>query len=216
MMKHSILFILAALSFFAGSVFSQDDSLIYLGSFGNFRNAVSISSAREEFIFVSDLESHKILKFSGDGKELASFGGAGLGENELNQPYSVDATNGLDVLVADFQNNQIKRLDINLNFILSFDFNNYNQTAESSAKIYNPRSVMTISTGDIFVICKASGYSAAKLSDYSIVSFLFGSNSVGADRLDQPVKIIKGNQLDLWILDAAQMKYLISIISGHI
>lgn len=179
------------------------DSLLLTGSFGKFQNAVSVSASREEFIFVSDLESNKIYKLSKEGKELASFGGTGLGTNELNQPYSIDASNGLDVLVADYQNNRIKRLDINLNFILSFDFNSYNLTAESSKKIYNPRGVITLSTGDVFVLCDASNYKAAKINDYSDVSLVFGSNSLGIDRLDNPKKIVRGNQLDIWILDKA-------------
>jgi hypothetical protein len=184
------------------------DSLQLSGAFGKFQNAVSVSASREEFIFVSDLESNKIYKFSKEGKELASFGGTGLGANELNQPYSIDASNGLDVLVADYQNNRIKRLDINLNFILSFDFNSYNLTAESSRKIYNPRSVVTLSTGDVFVLCDASNYKAAKISNYSDVTLVFGNNSLGVDRLDNPKKIIRGNQLDIWILDKASNEIL--------
>ncbi|MBZ0202770.1 MAG: hypothetical protein K8I03_07125 [Ignavibacteria bacterium] len=177
------------------------DSLQLTGSIGKFTNAVSISSSREEFIFVSDIAENKIYKLDIDGSEVASFGGTGLGNNELNQPYSVDASNGLDVLVADFQNNRIKRLDYSLNFLLSFDFNSYNLTAESTKKIYNPKSILTLSSGEIFVLCDASNYKASKINDYNDVSILFGSNSIGAERLENPVKMVKGNQLDLWILD---------------
>ena len=178
-----------------------NDSLVFKGTFGKFKNAVSISTAREEFIFVSDLEDNKVYKLSTTGIELASFGGSGLGQNELNQPYSIDASNGLDVLVADYQNNRIKRLDINLNYILSFDFNSYNLTAESSKKIFNPNGVMTLSTGEVYVLCDATNYKAARINDYSEIGIVFGSNSIGAERLDEPVKLVKGNQLDMWILD---------------
>jgi hypothetical protein len=182
----------------------SQDSLIFRGSFGNFQNAASISSAREEFIFVSDISTNKIHKLDVNGAELASFGGPGLGENELNLPLSIDASNGLDVFVADYQNNRIKRLDLKLNFILSFDFNSYNRTSESSNKIYNPYGVVTISTGELFVLCDAVNFKAAKLSSYSEVSLLFGSSNLGADKLDKPSKIVKGNQLDIWILDKAR------------
>jgi len=178
-----------------------NDSLVFKGTIGKFRNAVSISTAREEFIFVSDIEDNKVYKLSTMGVELASFGGSGLGQNELNQPYSIDASNGLDVLVADYQNNRIKRLDINLNYILSFDFNSYNLTAESSNKIYNPSGVMTLSTGEVYVLCDATNYKAARINDYNEIGIVFGSNSIGAERLDEPVKLVKGNQLDMWILD---------------
>jgi hypothetical protein len=179
----------------------SQDSLQFVNSFGKFQNAVSVSTAREEFIFVSDIESNKIYKLSSEGKELASFGGSGLGQNELNQPYSIDATNGLDVLVADNQNNRIKRLDINLNYITSFDFNAYNLTAESSQRIYNPKSIASLSTGEVFVLCDANNYYISKINDFTEIKLIFGSNSLGQDRLDNPRKIVTGSQLDVWVLD---------------
>ncbi|MEO8514990.1 MAG: hypothetical protein ABI543_15640, partial [Ignavibacteria bacterium] len=197
----SLLLLINFNSFSFGDSLNTYDSLQFIGNIGKFQNAVSISTAREEFIFVSDIQSNKIYKLTTGGLEVASFGGSGLGQNELNQPYSIDASNGLDVIIADYQNNRIKRLDINLNYILSFDFNSYNLSAESDKKIYNPRSVLTISSGEVFVICDATNYEAAKINDYSEISVVFGSNSIGYDKLDDPVKIVKGNQLDLWILD---------------
>jgi hypothetical protein len=189
------------------TILSQD-SLQLISSFGKFQNGISISTSREEFIFVSDLDANKIYKLSKDGKVLSTFGGTGLGVNELNQPYSVDASNGLDVLVADYQNNRIKRLDINLNYISSFDFNAYNLTAESSDKIYNPRSLISLSTGEVFVICDATNYKVAKVSEFIELKLVFGSNSLGYDRLDNPKKIVKGSQLDIWILDMATNEIL--------
>jgi hypothetical protein len=179
----------------------SQDSIQPVSSFGKFENGVSVSTSREEFIFVSDIGSNKVYKYSQDGTVLGSFGGSGMGINELNQPYSVDASNGLDVLIADFQNNRIKRLDINLNYIAQFDFNAYNQTADSPDKIYNPRSIASLSTGEVFVICDATNYKAAKVSDFIELKIVFGSNSLGYDRLDNPGKIVKGSQLDVWILD---------------
>lgn len=204
--KHIIAVIFLVMQ--GGVLFSQGDSLRLISTFGKFTDAVSISAAREEFIFVSDLSTNKIHKYEPNGTELASFGGSGLGENELNQPYSIDATNGLDVLVADYQNNRIKRLDINLNYILSFDFFSYNLTAESSKKIFNPSGVATLSSGEVFVLCDATNYKAAKINDYNDVTILFGSSAIGTDRLENPAKIVKGNKLDVWILDKASNEIL--------
>lgn len=199
------------LVFFSEINYSQNDSvkvnnqsidtLQFINSFGKFRNAVSVSTAREEYVFISDLETNTIYKYSRTGSQLASFGGAGLGQNELNQPYSIDASNGLDVLVSDYQNNRIKRLDLNLNFILQFDFNSYNLTAQSSKKIYNPSGVMTLSTGEVYVLCDATNYKAAKINDYSDISIVFGSANLGLEKIENPAKIVKGTQLDMWILD---------------
>jgi len=207
LLKKSSLIIISFLTF-SKLANSQNDSLTLLETFGSFQDASSISTAREELIFAADLGTNKIYKFSKQGEEIANFGGTGLGTNELNQPYSIDASNGLDVLVADYQNNRIKRLDIKLNFITEFNFNNYNLTAESLGKIYNPSSVVTLSTGEIFVICDASNYKAAKINDFTEVSILFGSSSFGLDRLDKPYKAVKGNALDIWIFDESSDEIL--------
>lgn len=196
----SKLFLIIAFALTLKTSLSQD-SLQPVSMFGKFENGVSISTAREEVIFVSDLGANKIYKFSQDGKVLGSFGGSGMGINELNQPFSVDASNGLDVLIADYQNNRIKRLDINLNYIAQFDFNAYNQTADSPDKIYNPRSIASLSTGEVFVICDATNYKVTKVSDFIELKLVFGSNTIGHDKLDKPGKIVKGSQLDVWILD---------------
>ncbi|MCC6865467.1 MAG: hypothetical protein IT280_04840 [Ignavibacteria bacterium] len=208
-LKYFLILILFLENIFSVKLFSQNDSTIttsldslqLISSFGKFQNAVSISTAREEFIFISDLETNTIYKFSKEGSQIASFGGSGLGQNELNQPYSIDASNGLDVLVADYQNNRIKRLDLNLNYILQFDFNSYNLTAESSKKIYNPNGVLTLSTGEIFVLADATNYKVLKINDYSDVTLVFGSATLGQEKLDNPVKMVKGSSLDIWILD---------------
>ena len=186
---------------YSGILKSGNDSLVFISAFGDFQKAVSVSTAREEFIFVSDIQTNKIHKLSALGSEIASFGGPGQGDNELNMPYSIDATNGLDVIAADYLNNRIKRLDMNLNFIMSFSFYNYNLTAESSKKIFNPSGVTTLTSGDLFILCDATNYKAAKINDYSEVSLVFGNSNLGAEKMEEPAKIVKGNELDIWILD---------------
>lgn len=187
--------------FFILKLTSLSDTLIMVGNYGTFENAVSVSSGREEFIFVSDISLNQIYKFNREGKLLANFGGTGMGENELNEPYSVDATNGLDVLVTDFRNNQLKRLDYDLRFIQLFNFNLYNLMADFSSKIYNPRSVCVIQTGEIFLLCDAGLYKAAKIVNYLEIPVIFASSVAGKGKVQKPSKIVPGVQLDVWILD---------------
>ena len=179
----------------------QPDSLKYIDSFGNFQEASSISTSREEFIFVSDVRKNQIYKFSETGEELASFGGSGFGVNELNFPVSIDASNGLDIFVCDFQNNRIQRYDIKLNYIATFSFNTYNLTSDNSQKIYYPYGIAFLNTSEIFVLADASAYKIAKLKSLDEVSLLFGSSDLGYERVLNPRKITRGANLDLWLLD---------------
>ncbi|HEY3250204.1 MAG TPA: hypothetical protein VGK25_03705 [Ignavibacteria bacterium] len=178
--------------------YSQTDSLFPISYFGELTDAASISSSRGEFIFVSDISINKVFKFNKEGKLLASYGGTGLGKNELNKPVSIDASNGLDVFVSDYLNNRLIRLDNNLNFISSFDFNLYNPGVESTKKIFNPYSISYLSTGELFVLSDAGYYKIIRIKDFNNVDLYFGQ---AYDKMLNPVKITKGNSLDVWILE---------------
>lgn len=180
---------------------NPSDSLNLVSSFGDFQEAVSISASREEFIFVSDATTNQVYKFSSSGKQLTNFGGSGFGNNQLNMPQSIDATNGLDVYICDYQNNRLQRFDINLNYIATFDFNYYNSTADNSRKIYRPYGVAFLTTSDIFVLADATTYRVVKLKAFDEVNLLFGSRGFGFDILTSPKKVVRGASLDIWILD---------------
>lgn len=179
----------------------QSDSLTFISSFGNFQDASSISTSRDEFIYVSDVQSNQIYKFSENGEQLFVFGGSGFGINELNMPIAIDASNGLDIFVCDYQNNRIQRYDIKLNYIATFNFNTYNLTSDISQKIYYPYGIAFLNTSEIFVLADALTYKVVKLKSLDEVSLLFGSSNLGYEKVQNPKKITRGANLDVWILD---------------
>ncbi len=176
------------------------DSLELISSFGKFQNAASISVSREEFIFVSDIRTNQIYKYSKSGDKLQTFGGTGSGNNQLNNPVSIDASNGLDVFVADYQNNRIQRYDIKLHYVATYNFNVYNLTADVSKTIYYPSGIAFLNTSEIFVLVDEENFKVAKLRSFDEVNMLFGS-SFGFDRILKPAKIIKGSSLSIYLLD---------------
>lgn len=179
----------------------QTDSLIYKESIGEFKNAGAISASRDEYIYVTDLQTNKIYKYSLSGKLLNSFGGTGFDDNTLNQPVAIDASNGLDVYVCDYNNNRIQRFNVTLNLVGSFSLNAYDLTAESSGKIYYPHGIAFLNTSEIFILADATTYKAVKLKSLEGVSNLFANSNIGYERLGMPSKIIRGSNLDVWILD---------------
>jgi hypothetical protein len=180
---------------------TYSDTLVLISAFGSFQEASSISSSREQFIFVTDMAANLIYKFDTNGVLLTSFGGAGFSNNEFNQPICIDASNGLDVFVCDYRNNRIQRYDLKLSYISSFDFNSYNLTSDISKKIYYPQSFTSLPSSEVFVICDAVSYKIVKLKTLDEPMLFFGSSTGGMDRLINPVKIIRGSQLDIWVLD---------------
>lgn len=199
-MNRPVTLILIAVLVISVSQFAFADSLDYSNTFGSFQNAVSISTGRNEFIFISDAQTNQVFKYSSKGIELAKFGGTGFGLNGLNNPVSIDAGDGLDVFVCDNLNNRIQKLDYKLNYITGFDFNVYNQTADNSKRILYPSGVAFLSSGDIVTLIKSSEYKGAVISSFSDIAVFIGSN-FGYDRIGQPGKVVRGKGLDCWILD---------------
>lgn len=181
--------------------FFPPDSLHLIDSFGKFQSARAISASREEFIFVTDIQTNQIHKFDSKNKEILTFGGSGFSNDELNLPMAIDASNGLDVYVCDYQNNRIQRYDLSLNFIATFNFNTYNLIADNSRKIYYPYGIAFLNTSEVFVLADASTYKVVKLKSLDEVSLLFGSNSAEYEKISNPYKVVRGANLDVWILD---------------
>ena len=195
---YRLLIIISILFLLSLKGFAQTDSIFAMNSFGEFSDASSISSSRGEFIFVSDIGKNQIFKFDVNCNLLQTYGGTGLGKYELNQPVSIDASNGFDIFISDQLNNRIIRLDYKLNLISIFEFNIYNIQAENSNKIFNPASLTTISTGNLFVLCDAGNYRSVRIKDFNDIDLFFGQYF---DNIGDPVKIVKGISLDIWILD---------------
>jgi hypothetical protein len=74
-------------------------------------------------------------------------------------------------------------------------------TAISSNKIFYPSGIVFLSTSDIFVLSDASSYKIAKLKSLDEVSLLFASGNLGFDKLFDPIKIVRGSNLDIYVLD---------------
>jgi hypothetical protein len=74
----------------------------------------------------------------------------------------------------------------------------YNPTVESSKKIFNPHSITYLSTGELFVLTDAGNYKIVRIKDFNDVDLYFGQVY---DKISEPVKVVKGNSLDIWILE---------------
>jgi DNA-binding beta-propeller fold protein YncE len=82
-------------------------------------NAVSVDPSGN--VYVADTGNQRILKFNPLGLITAQIGGFGRGTDQFDGPVSVWAQNGLDVLVADMNNQRVVRCDRGLHFISSLE-----------------------------------------------------------------------------------------------
>ncbi len=76
-------------------------------------------------VFVADTGTHRVRKFSANGKPLSSFGRRGDGKGEFEEPVGVAIGPDGSIFVADAGNARIQRFDAGLKFVAAFAIENW-------------------------------------------------------------------------------------------
>jgi hypothetical protein len=76
----------------------------------SFESATSIDADLDGNLYVADFQRDQVVKLNSKGAVLSRWGGSGSGANEFDGPASLDATNGLRILVADQGNGRVQWL----------------------------------------------------------------------------------------------------------
>ncbi len=140
---------------------------------------------QEGQVFVVDSGNHRVLKFDHAGNFLAAVGGFGWGREQFDRPLDITAKTGLDVFIADYNNERIERYDTKLNYISSF----YSNAAVSTALQFGfPDGVDISRHGELF-ICDQEHDRILKLNIRGEPDVSFGDFNSGEGQLQLPAKI---------------------------
>ncbi|MGB9591123.1 MAG: hypothetical protein ACPL1K_01245, partial [Candidatus Kryptoniota bacterium] len=93
------------------SSFNSPYSLVFQYSFGKFSNPKGISIDPDGNIYIADTGNNLLKRYNLKGEETGEVGGYGWGNFQFDQPYDVCATNGVEIYVADYNNDRIQRFD---------------------------------------------------------------------------------------------------------
>src|ERR1051325_2575393 len=103
-----------------GMGYSHTKSLSFDTSPVHFKKARAVAIG-PEFIYVLDGMTNELQCLNDRWEVVSHTGSYGWAESSFDNPPDLDATNGLDVFVADYGNHRIQRFDRNLNFVGSLD-----------------------------------------------------------------------------------------------
>jgi len=96
----------------AGPVFSQDDKPAdYRLITDQLDRPSSVYVTPRAEIYVTERGAHRLLKFNAAGERMDAMGNQGLGDFQFDSPMDVDATNGLKIYVADYNNRRVQVYD---------------------------------------------------------------------------------------------------------
>jgi DNA-binding beta-propeller fold protein YncE len=164
-------------------------------SIGSFRNAHSFYINSAGFIYVTDLNDHKVLKLDTLGRLLVEAGGYGWNEAAFDEPVDVFAT-PLNVYVTDKNNHRIQWFDKDLNFI-SFLQTRTNRNEE--IRFGYPLSAAVSSQGDLHLLDQENNR-VLKFDLFGNFQMEFGGLDAGKFRISRPLEFTLLNNIT-YVLD---------------
>ncbi len=136
-------------------------------------------------VYVVDAGNHRIVKFDAAGNFQQTVGGFGWERQQFDRPLDATAKTGLDLFVADYNNERIERYDLKLNFISSLYSD---ETLPAALQFGFPSGVDISRHGEIFIV-DTENNRVLKLNSAGRPDVSFGDFNWGAGQLQQPAKI---------------------------
>lgn len=110
---------------------------------GKLNSPRGIAISNDNYLYVTDLNNHRICKFSLDGKMVNTFGKKGNKAGEFNEPSGVAADNQNNIYVADAWNGRVQKFSPAGKYIM--------EIGGPKAGFYSPRNVAVSKYGILFV-----------------------------------------------------------------
>ncbi len=165
-------------------------------SYGDFNNAVSFYITANGLVYVCDKGDDEIILLDTLGNILKTFGGYGWSDDSFDNPVDVFA-DPLSVYVADKNNNSIKRLDKNLNYLSSF---NRKESSNSEEQFGFPSSVAVSNQGDLYLI-DTDNRRIIKFDIYGNFFQNFGGIDAGKFQLNDPSQLAISSANNIYVTD---------------
>lgn len=187
----SLIIFLTAHSIFAAEPGDKQFLVKFLTTFPVAKDSLTLNNPQaiainpEGQVFVVDTGNNRVIQFDQHGKFIYSVGGFGWEKEQFDQPLDISAKIGLDIFVADFNNQRIERYDKNLNYISSF----YSDPLASPDLQFGfPSSVDISKHGELF-ICDNENNRVLKINSFGEPEFSFGDFNWGEGKLEHPVRV---------------------------
>lgn len=168
---------------------------------------VGIVADQQGNLFITDMGSSCVKKFSPDGTLLEVFGSEGVGETELLAPRDADLDRDGNLYIADTDNNRILKWDQKGNCLLTLGINELDEDAGwmregvESGEFDGPQGVTLDSAGCIFV-ADTNNHRIQKFNPAGEFLFAFGEEGEDAGAFYYPNDIQVDATGDIYVSDA--------------
>jgi DNA-binding beta-propeller fold protein YncE len=163
------------------------------------------------FLYIADTGNHRIQKLDSNGSFVTQIGGYGWEKEQFDMPLAVSARNGLDVFVADFNNQRIERYDKDLHYLASFYSND--EQPEHLHFGY-PRDVDLSNQGELFCL-DGENLRILKLDIFGEPQISFGGFDAGQGRLENPKRFFISASDRLYVSDSGSGRIMVFDVLGN-
>lgn len=162
-------------------------------------------------LHLADTGNHRIIKCDPQGRLLREVGGFGFGNEQFDRPVDLWAGNGLDVFVADYNNQRLQRYDKDLNFISSYASD---VSLEENLQFGYPAAVALSSQGEL-VVADHEFKRLLRFDAFGKPKASFADFNWGEGGLDRPAKILISNRGEIFVSDSVRNAVMIYDAFGN-
>ncbi len=159
-------------------------------------------------IFIVDPEQHLLIRLDPNGAYVNHTGGFGWNDQQLDTPKDVSTYDGLNIYVADYQNQRIQRYNRNLQYISSTGQASGNRLGMDSkisqgTDVGYPAALAISPLGDMFCVDQEKNQ-VIRISSTGLRGLTFGGFESGRGQLNSPSRI-RVTKDRVYILDQSRI-----------
>ncbi len=157
---------------------------------GGFREPAAVAVDAQGNVYVTEVGSHRILKFDPQGNFIAQVGSRGEGRGRFNEPWGIAVDAQGNVYVADTWNNRIQKFNPDLKFLLAWGQPASSLDNPEVDHFWGPRDVAVDAQGNVWV---ADGGTNRVLKFTAEGQFLEAFGGKGSD----PGQFVEPNAIEI-------------------
>jgi sugar lactone lactonase YvrE len=173
-----------------------DPDGVFVKDIGSGTALVDLAIDSEGALYTVDNNDDKVLKFSGAGALLLSFGETGSGNGQFQSPAAVALDSAENIYVVDNGNQRIQKFDSAGNFLLTFG-----TPGDGDGELSGPFGIGINATNDVY-IADSGNHRIQKFDTDGVFQSKFGSEGFGNAEFQTPVDVHFDSAGNIYVVDA--------------
>ncbi|MCP4481591.1 MAG: 6-bladed beta-propeller, partial [bacterium] len=180
---------------------SDGELLLSFGEYGygegQFLYVSGIAVDSEGYIYITDYQNHRVLKFDSAGEFVLTFGGAGSGDGEFFYPAGIAVDDSGNIYVTEVHNHRVQKFDSEGKYLLTIGGGG---SGSGEGEFSFPYGIALDNSGNIYVTDKYN-HRVQKFNSSGEHILTFGGEGDGDDEFSYPDGIVVDDSGNIYVMD---------------